>query len=65
MARLDLSVDPKQEYERKLTTPEGAAGLVESGDLVWIPSSHVPPSILAVLATREEELSDVTIRGRG
>jgi 4-hydroxybutyrate CoA-transferase len=62
VARLDLSVDPKREYERKLMTPEQAAGLVESGDLVWIPSTHVPPAILAVLATRERELRDVTIR---
>src|SRR5262249_60469685 len=63
MARLDLTVDPKGEYERKLMTPEQAAGLVESGDLVWIPSTHVPPAIMAVLATRERELRDVTIRG--
>lgn len=62
MARLDLSVDPKREYERKLATPEQAAALVESGDLVWIPSSHLPPAILAVLATREAELRDVTLR---
>jgi acyl-CoA hydrolase len=62
MARLDLSVDPKSEYERKLMTAEQAAGLVESGDLVWIPSTHTPPAILAVLATREHELRDVTIR---
>lgn len=62
MAKLDLTVDPKAEYERKLMTAEQAAGLVESGDLVWIPSSHTPPSILAVLATRESELRDVTIR---
>src|SRR5262249_61507199 len=58
MARLDLTVDPKGEYERKLMTPEQAAGLVESGDLVWIPSTHVPPAIMAVLATRERELRD-------
>jgi 4-hydroxybutyrate CoA-transferase len=62
MARLDLTVDAKSEYERKLMTAEQAAGLVESGDLVWIPSTHVPPAILAVLATRERELRDVTIR---
>src|SRR5262249_41166915 len=62
MARLDLTVDPKAEYERKLMTAEQAAGLVESGDLVWIPSTHTPPAILAVLATREKELRDVTIR---
>jgi 4-hydroxybutyrate CoA-transferase len=62
MARLDLSVDPKREYERKLMTAEQAAGLVESGDLIWIPSTHVPPAIMAVLATRESELRNVTIR---
>jgi 4-hydroxybutyrate CoA-transferase len=62
MARLDLTVDPKSEYERKLMTAEQAAGLVESGDLVWIPSTHTPPAILAVLATREPELRNVTIR---
>jgi acyl-CoA hydrolase len=62
MARLDLTVDPKSEYERKLMTAEQAAGLVESGDLVWIPSTHTPPAILAALAARESELRDVTIR---
>ena len=62
MARLDLTVDPKSEYERKLMTAEQAAGLVESGDLIWIPSTHSPPAIMAVLATRESELRDVTIR---
>ena len=44
MARLDLTVDPKSEYERKLMTAEQAAGLIESGDLVWIPSTHTPPA---------------------
>jgi 4-hydroxybutyrate CoA-transferase len=62
MAKLDLSVDPVKEYQRKLVGPEQAAGLVESGDLVWMPSSHSPPTILALLATREKELRDVTIR---
>lgn len=62
MARFDPGVDPKREYERKLMSAEQAAGLIESGDLVWMPSSHLPPSILAVLATREAELRDVTIR---
>jgi 4-hydroxybutyrate CoA-transferase len=62
MARLDLSVDPKSEFERKLMDPLQAAGLVESGDLVWMPSAHQPPAILAALATRESELRDVKIR---
>jgi acyl-CoA hydrolase len=62
VAQLDLSVDPREEFERKLVDAYGAAGLVESGDLVWIPSAHQPPAILAALVTREEELRDVTIR---
>ena len=62
MAKLDLSVDPKADFARKLVDPYAAAGLVESGDLVWMPSAHQPPAILAALATREEELRDVKIR---
>src|SRR5262245_37432958 len=62
MARLDLTVDPKAEYERKLMTAEQAAGLVESGDLRWLPSSHGPPATTALLSTPESELRDVTIR---
>jgi 4-hydroxybutyrate CoA-transferase len=62
MARLDLSVDPKREFERKRMEAHEAARLIESGDLVWMPSSHQPPAILATLAAREEELRDVTIR---
>jgi hypothetical protein len=62
VARLDLSVDPKREFERKRMEAHQAARLVESGDLVWMPSPHQPPAILATLAAREEELRDVTIR---
>ncbi len=62
MARLDLSVDPQKEFERKRMEAQEAARLVESGDLVWMPSAHQPPAILATLAAREEELRDVTIR---
>jgi len=62
VAKLDLSVDPVADYERKLVSAEQAAGLIESGDLVWMPSSHTPGTIMALLATREKELRDVTIR---
>jgi len=62
LAQLDPGVDPQQEWARKRMSAHEAAALVESGDLVWIPSSHQPPAILAALAAREEELSDVTIR---
>lgn len=62
MAKIDLSVDPQEEFGRKLMEPHEAAALVESGDLVWIPSSHQPPATLAALAAREAELEDVTIR---
>jgi 4-hydroxybutyrate CoA-transferase len=62
MASLDLGIDPRAEYERKLVAPHEAAALVESGDMVWIPSSHTPPALLAALAAREDELRDVVIR---
>jgi 4-hydroxybutyrate CoA-transferase len=62
MAGLDLSVDPEADYESKLATPEGAASRVESGDLVWIPSGQMPPTILAALAKREPELRGVKVR---
>lgn len=63
MAELRLDVDPKVEFDRKLVDALEAAALVQSGEMVWMPSSHQPPAILAALAAREEELRDVTIRG--
>jgi acyl-CoA hydrolase len=62
MAQLDLGVDPRREFERKLVPAPAAAALVESGDLIWMPSSHQPPAILAALVAREDELREVTIR---
>jgi 4-hydroxybutyrate CoA-transferase len=62
VAELDLKADVKRDFERKLMDAHEAAALVESGDLIWIPSSHQPPAVLAALAAREDELSDVTIR---
>jgi len=62
VAQLDLSVDPGAEFDRKLVDAQQASGLIESGDLVWMPSAHQPPAILAALAAREEELVDVKIR---
>jgi 4-hydroxybutyrate CoA-transferase len=62
MGQLDLGIDPKREIERKTMSAGQAAGLVESGDLVWMPSGHQPPAILTLLVTRERELRSVTIR---
>jgi 4-hydroxybutyrate CoA-transferase len=62
VAQLDLHIDVAGEVERRTVDAHAAAGLVESGDLVWIPSSHQPPAVLAALAAREDELRDVTIR---
>jgi len=47
--------DPASQYRQALLD-------VESGDLVWMPSAHQPPAILAALSTRESELRDVKIR---
>jgi 4-hydroxybutyrate CoA-transferase len=62
MAKIDLNADPQKTFEQRLVDPYAAAGLVESHDIVWIPSAHAPPAILAALATREDELEDVIIR---
>ena len=62
MAKLNLAVDPKRELDRKLMTAEQAAGLVRSGDQLWIPSTHAPIAILAALAGRGSELRGVKIR---
>jgi 4-hydroxybutyrate CoA-transferase len=62
MAQLRLDVDPKLELDRKLMTAEQAARLVQSGDQLWIPSTHAPVSILAALAARGAEVRGVKIR---
>jgi 4-hydroxybutyrate CoA-transferase len=62
VAKLDLSVDPVGHFEKIHVDAERAAALVQSGDLVWMPSGHQPPAILAALSAREAELSDVTVR---
>jgi len=60
--KLDLTVDPRASFQRRLVEADQAAAMVRSGDVIWIPSSHQPPTILAALAAREDELEDVTIR---
>ena len=62
MAQLRLDVDPKLELDRKLMSAERAAALVQSGDQIWIPSTHFPISIMAALARRGPELRRVKIR---
>ena len=62
MSRVDLSVDPATTIEQKTCDAIEAAALVESGELVWIPSSHQPPTVLAALAARQDELRDVKMR---
>ncbi|MGR6835576.1 acetyl-CoA hydrolase/transferase family protein [Syntrophomonas erecta] len=56
--------DPKYQYKQKLTTPENAVKLVESGDLVFYSEFTMFPETLdKALAGRVNELIDVTIRG--
>ena len=56
MAELDLKADVKRDFERKLMDAHEAAALVKSGDLIWIPSSHQPPAVLAALAAEGETI---------
>src|SRR5262249_9833744 len=62
MAHLRLDVDPKRDLDRKLMSADQAAALVQSGDQVWIPSTHAPVSILAALAARGSNVRGVKIR---
>ncbi len=62
MAQLELSSDPKAEYERKLVSAERAAERIRSGDQVWIPSSHITEAVLAAMLGRMDELENVKIR---
>ena len=62
MARLDLSVDPGREYERKRMSAAQAAALVRSGDQLWMASTHIPDAILAAVVGRMDELENVKIR---
>jgi 4-hydroxybutyrate CoA-transferase len=63
--RHDLSGSWRDHYDGRITSPEGATALVESGDHIWIPPGHGAPSILAALAARTNDLKDVEIRGLG
>ena len=57
-------MDYKEEYRKKLRTPEEAVQYVKSGD--WIDYTGgvcFPPLLDAALAKRKEELTDVKIRG--
>lgn len=54
----------KNEYKKKLRTPEEAVKVVKSGDWIDVAVSLGFPTLLdAALAKRKEELTDVKIRG--
>jgi 4-hydroxybutyrate CoA-transferase len=63
--RHDYSGDWRDHYDARITSAEGAADLVESGDHIWIPPGHGAPRILEALVARTGELRDVEIRGLG
>ncbi len=54
----------QNEYQKKLTTPENAVKMIQSGDTIW--SSHVtdtPIHLVNALCARKEELEDVHLYG--
>ncbi|MEE9278502.1 MAG: acetyl-CoA hydrolase/transferase C-terminal domain-containing protein, partial [Dehalococcoidia bacterium] len=63
MERSVSSVDWRQEFDRKLSSPEEAANLIQSGDHIWIPIGHASPVIMRAIAARRDELQNVQIRG--
>lgn len=52
----------QEEYKSKLTTPEAAAGTIQSGDVIWTTNvSESPIHILNALCDRRDELKDVNL----
>ena len=57
-------LDFREEYRKKLCTPEEAVSVVKSGDWIDYTSSLGKPVLLdRALAARKDELYDVKIRG--
>ena len=59
-------MDHRAEYERKKTTPEGLAAMIESGwSCVTDAAASIPPAIVEAMGRRAEagELTDVKMHG--
>jgi 4-hydroxybutyrate CoA-transferase len=63
--RHDFTGSWRDHYDSRVMSAEQAASLVQSGDHIWIPPGHGSPVILAAIAARTGDLSDVEIRGLG
>jgi 4-hydroxybutyrate CoA-transferase len=56
-------IDYQEMYRHKLVSPEEAAKVVKSGDVIWAPpASNEPIAIWKAIAARKDELEDVRIR---
>ncbi len=61
MGRRQLKLENwKEEYDRKLVSPEEAARAINSGDNIFIPSAYTGYMPHAIVA-RKDELHDVTV----
>ena len=49
----------EEEYERKLVSVEGAAGVIKSGDNIFLPSAYYG-QVLRAIPARREELENIT-----
>ena len=59
-----MKPDVLQQYQEKLTTPEEAVQLVQSGDRIYYGVNiSIPYGIDNLLAKREPELENVTVGG--
>ncbi|MDP6606901.1 MAG: acetyl-CoA hydrolase/transferase C-terminal domain-containing protein [Dehalococcoidia bacterium] len=63
--RHDFTGNWRDHYDSRVMSAEQAASLVQSGDHIWIPPGHGSPVLLAAIAARTGDLSDVEIRGLG
>ena len=56
--------DWREEYQRKLVSPDEAVRCIESGDQVFTyAQAAMPVALMEALARRKDELRDVTVYG--
>ena len=60
--KLNYDVNWKDQFERKLVSPEQAVSVVKSGDYVVTPLPDQPAILMEALAARAPELKNVTVQ---
>ncbi|CCW19343.1 4-hydroxybutyrate coenzyme A transferase [Sphingobium indicum BiD32] len=62
MRERQLNANWRSHFDKNFITVEQAAGMVSSGDRIYLVTQHEPPSLMASLIGRATELRDVELR---